>query len=182
LLDVEAEEPDSIKTWLSDVNAAPHGGESIARVLQRIATWLDLRIGDDGHGIAVTHAAVVRGAILHAVGAPAQSFWHIDVGPLSVPELRNDGFRWRWRDQPDMQISRIRLSDKTSRLHPRHVVPKPAQAYEPEVPVKVREWISPALASAQTIYNWNDFRSERSAPAILFPTLGFEGGGCSVRI
>jgi antirestriction protein ArdC len=32
----------------------------------------------------------------------------------------------------DMQISRIRLSDKTSRLHPRHVVPKSAQAYEPE--------------------------------------------------
>src|SRR5713226_3144074 len=27
--------------------------------------------------------------------------------------------------EPDMQISRIRLSDKTSRLHPRHVVPKP---------------------------------------------------------
>jgi hypothetical protein len=49
--------------------------------------------------------------------------------------------------EPDRQISRIRLSDKTSRLHPRHVVPKPAQAYEPEVPVKVREWISTALAS-----------------------------------
>src|SRR5260370_27810828 len=49
--------------------------------------------------------------------------------------------------EPDMQISRIRLSDKPSRLHPRHVVPKPAQAYEPEVPVKVREWISPALTS-----------------------------------
>jgi hypothetical protein len=46
-----------------------------------------------------------------------------------------------------MQISRIRLSDKTSRLHPRHVVPKPAQAYEIEVPVKVLEWIAPALAS-----------------------------------
>ena len=27
--------------------------------------------------------------------------------------------------EPDVQISRIRLSDKTSRLHPRHVVPKP---------------------------------------------------------
>jgi putative ABC transport system substrate-binding protein len=36
----------------------------------------------------------------------------------------------------DLQISRIRLSDRTSRLHPRHVVPKPAQAYETEVPVK----------------------------------------------
>src|SRR3981189_473626 len=48
--------------------------------------------------------------------------------------------------EPDMQISRIRLSDKTSRLHPRHLVPKPAQTYEPEVPVQVREWIAPALA------------------------------------
>jgi transposase len=35
----------------------------------------------------------------------------------------------------DLWISHIRLSDKTSRLHPRHVVPKPAQAHEPEVPV-----------------------------------------------
>src|SRR5208337_4011855 len=42
---------------------------------------------------------------------------------------------------------RIRLSDKTSRLRPRHVVPKPAQTYEPEVPVEVREWIAPAPAS-----------------------------------
>src|SRR5882724_12154643 len=49
--------------------------------------------------------------------------------------------------EPDMRSYRIRLSDKTSRLHPRHVVPEPGQAYEPEVPVKVREWISPALAS-----------------------------------
>jgi hypothetical protein len=37
--------------------------------------------------------------------------------------------------EPDVQISRIRLSDKTSRLRPRHVVAKPGQAYEPEVPV-----------------------------------------------
>src|SRR5712672_4468397 len=50
-----------------------------------------------------------------------------------------------------MRISRIRLSDKTSRLRPRHVVPKLAQAYEPEVPVKVREWISSALASPDLV-------------------------------
>ena len=53
--------------------------------------------------------------------------------------------------EPDMQISRIRLSDKTSRLRPRHVVPKPAQTYEPEVPVEVREWIAPALASPDLV-------------------------------
>src|ERR1700720_2494388 len=53
--------------------------------------------------------------------------------------------------EPDMKISRIRLSDKTSRLPPRHVVPKPAQAHESEVPVKVREWIRPALASPDLV-------------------------------
>ena len=53
--------------------------------------------------------------------------------------------------EPDMQISRIRLSDKPSRLRPRHVVPKRGQAYEPKVPVKVREWIVPALASSDLV-------------------------------
>jgi hypothetical protein len=60
--------------------------------------------------------------------------------------------------EPDMQISPIRLSDKTSRLRPRLVVAKPAQTYEPEVPVKVREWIGPALVSP-------DFVLEPQPPA-----------------
>ena len=44
--------------------------------------------------------------------------------------------------EPDRRIYRIRLSDKTSRLHPRRAAPKLGQAYEPEVLVEVREWIS----------------------------------------
>src|SRR6476646_11641452 len=50
-----------------------------------------------------------------------------------------------------MQIYRIRLSDKTSRLHPRRAATKLCQPYEPEVPVKVREWIAPALASSDLV-------------------------------
>src|ERR1700687_5843672 len=50
-----------------------------------------------------------------------------------------------------MQIPSSRPSNKTPRLRPRHVVPKPAQTYEPEVPIKVREWISPALASPDLV-------------------------------
>src|SRR5262249_17161292 len=50
-----------------------------------------------------------------------------------------------------MQICRIRLSDKTSRLHPRRAATKLGQAYEPEMPVKMREWIAPALASADLL-------------------------------
>jgi hypothetical protein len=55
--------------------------------------------------------------------------------------------------EPDMQISCIRLSDKTSRLRPRHVVPKPAQTYEPEVPVEVREWIRRSTATPRSCYS-----------------------------
>jgi hypothetical protein len=37
-------------------------------------------------------------------------------------------------DQADVQISRIRLSDKTSRLRPRLAAPTRGQAYEPVMP------------------------------------------------
>src|SRR6516165_4719975 len=53
--------------------------------------------------------------------------------------------------EPDRQFSRIRLSDKTSRLRPRLVAPERGQTYEPMVPVKVREWIGPALASPDLV-------------------------------
>lgn len=97
LRDVEAEEPEAIAMWLTDVTAAPHGGESFANVRRRIAAWLDQRIGENGHGVVVTHAAIIRCAILHAIGAPEPSFWHIDIAPSSSTELRHDGSRWRWR-------------------------------------------------------------------------------------
>src|SRR3981189_3758910 len=49
--------------------------------------------------------------------------------------------------EPDMQICRIRLSDKTSRLHPRRAATKLCQPYEPAMPVEAREWMAPALVS-----------------------------------
>jgi len=47
--------------------------------------------------------------------------------------------------EPDRRIYRIRLSDKTSRLHPRLATTKLGQAYEPEVLVN---WLPPAFAGA----------------------------------
>src|SRR5882757_8181772 len=64
--------------------------------------------------------------------------------------------------EPDMQIFRIRLSDKTSRLHPRRAATKPCQAYEPEVPVKVREWIAPALTSPELVLEPQQSRPQES--------------------
>ena len=53
--------------------------------------------------------------------------------------------------EPDMQISRIRLSDKTSRFHPRLTTTKLCQTYETIVPVEMRQRISPTSASSDFV-------------------------------
>jgi broad specificity phosphatase PhoE len=97
LVDLQIEEPEAVASWLGDPAAAPHGGESILDVLHRVAGWLDERRRDAGHGIAVTHPAVIRAAIIHVIGAPPQAFWRIDVEPLSRTDLRRNGDRWTVR-------------------------------------------------------------------------------------
>jgi broad specificity phosphatase PhoE len=92
--DVHAREPDDVSAWLSDPAAAPHGGESILALLARVADWLGDEQTHHARTIAVTHAAVIRAAIVTAIGAPPASFWRIDLAPLSVTRLSGAGGRW----------------------------------------------------------------------------------------
>ncbi|HEY4074701.1 MAG TPA: histidine phosphatase family protein [Herbaspirillum sp.] len=106
LAEVGAAEPAALAAWSSDPVAepAPHGGESFNAVLARVGAWLDM-LGDadsavgspvTGSVIAVTHAPVVRAAIVHAIGAVPQTFSRIEVAPLSVVELRHSKRGWTW--------------------------------------------------------------------------------------
>jgi hypothetical protein len=52
-----------------------------------------------------------------------------------------------------VRISRPALSDKTSRLRPRHVVSKPGQTHEPEGLVQVREWIAANAIRGSQIFD-----------------------------
>jgi broad specificity phosphatase PhoE len=97
LVDLASSEPEALGAWLSDPCAAPHGGESIAEVIQRVENWLDLQARDKGSVVAVAHPAVMRAAFIHAVGAPMAAFWRIDVGPLSRLGMSHDGRRWALR-------------------------------------------------------------------------------------
>ena len=96
-LEVEKREPKEIEQWLSDPTSAPHGGESVAQVIQRVSEWLITVRQLRGRIAAVSHPAVVRAAIVAAIEANPGSFWRIDVGPLSVVELRSNGERWALR-------------------------------------------------------------------------------------
>ena len=95
--DIAAGVPDAFAAWLSDADAAPHGGESVAALLARTRSFLAQQIGAEGTLVAVTHAPVIRAAVVAALAAPVESFWRIDVAPLAGLRLHGDGKHWRLR-------------------------------------------------------------------------------------
>ena len=94
LADIDAADPDAARAWMTDPDSAPHGGESLAAFAGRVAGWLDAQAQRSGNAVAVTHAGVVKGALVHALGAPIESFWRIDVAPLAITELHGHDGRW----------------------------------------------------------------------------------------
>ncbi|WP_322419141.1 histidine phosphatase family protein [Mesorhizobium huakuii] len=92
--DLQARQPGDIAAWRSDPNAAPHGGESLADVARRASELMDRLMVEPGHTIALTHAGVIRSAIVHVLGAPLAACWKIDIEPLSITDFRSDGRRW----------------------------------------------------------------------------------------
>ncbi|MFE0918627.1 histidine phosphatase family protein [Streptomyces nigra] len=98
--EVAAGDGAGLAQWMSDPEAAPHGGESVAQLCARIAAWMDGLPDDAGRVVAVVEQAVARAALLHALGAPRQSFWRIDVPPLSAVQLTGRSGRWNLRIAP----------------------------------------------------------------------------------
>lgn len=92
--DVLGRDPQGVATWLTDPTAAPHGGESLSSLMQRIAQWLDAEKVMDRRSIVVTHPSIVRAAVVHAIDASPRSFWRVDVGPLSITRLSGKDGRW----------------------------------------------------------------------------------------
>lgn len=93
---LQQHQPQALQAWLADPQAAPHGGESVAQLCERVAAWLDSVSQSPGHVLAVTHPLLIRAALLQVMQCPLASFNHIDVEPLSALELRFNG-RWRLR-------------------------------------------------------------------------------------
>jgi broad specificity phosphatase PhoE len=95
--EIAATDASGLASWLTDPEAAPHGGESVEQVCDRVAAWLDALPSDAGRMLAVVEQAVARAAVVHALGAPRQAFWRIDVPPLSTVELSGRTGRWNLR-------------------------------------------------------------------------------------
>lgn len=92
--DLQRLEPEALHAWLGDPDAAPHGGESVAQLSERVAAWLAALQTTSGHVVAVTHPFIIRAALMQVL--QGEAFHSIDVEPLAVVELRFFG-RWRLR-------------------------------------------------------------------------------------
>jgi broad specificity phosphatase PhoE len=92
--DLAEREPDAFAAWLGDPDAAPHGGESLAALMERTQAWLTQAMAREGATLAITHAAIVRAATVNALGAGSTSFARIDVAPLSLARLSGHAGRW----------------------------------------------------------------------------------------
>jgi broad specificity phosphatase PhoE len=95
LPEIEASDPDGLRSWFEDAEATPHKGESIAGLVDRVRRWLDRIRRTTGTTAAITHAGVVRAAVVVALDAPLAAFWRIDVAPLSLTELHTTEDGWR---------------------------------------------------------------------------------------
>jgi broad specificity phosphatase PhoE len=94
LEEVIAAEPAAGNAWMSDPDAAPHGGESLRAFASRVAEWLAAQATLDGGAVAITHGGVVKAAVVAALEAPIAAFWRVDATPLAVTELHAHGGRW----------------------------------------------------------------------------------------
>jgi broad specificity phosphatase PhoE len=94
LQQVMLKEPRKLMGWIKNPSSAPHGGETIQQVMDRVSSWMKDRIRDKGVTVAVAHASVIRAAVVHVIEAQLPSFWRIDISPLSRTELRTNGRRW----------------------------------------------------------------------------------------
>ncbi len=94
LAEIDALDRACVTAWMTDPDAAPHGGESLSSFAQRVGAWLDGQARLNGRAIAITHGGVVKAALVRALQAPLAAFWRIDVAPLAVTELHAHDGRW----------------------------------------------------------------------------------------
>jgi broad specificity phosphatase PhoE len=92
--EVGERDPACLRAWLQDPDVAPPGGESRTELRARVARFLRRANDERGGVVAVTHASVVRAAVVIALDAPPQAFWRVDVAPASVTELRRRDTGW----------------------------------------------------------------------------------------
>ena len=96
--EVREQEPENYQAWLNSTSYAPGGGESYDEASVRIDEALEKLVAEypGKKIIVVTHNGVIKTAVKLAMGAPADSVFHVDASPCSITSISiwpSDGLR-----------------------------------------------------------------------------------------
>ncbi len=92
--EIAANDPQLFRTWREDpAHVAFDGGETLDAVLTRWRAFAATLVDVSGDVLVVTHDAVVRSALLEAMGRPLEDFWRVHVENAAFAVLHGDGTR-----------------------------------------------------------------------------------------
>lgn len=88
-LEVAEKHPDELAAWFGDLDHAPGGGESFRSVEERVLAGLERVIeAHAGRTVAlVSHVTPIKTLVAHALGAPLESLYRMELQPASVTML-----------------------------------------------------------------------------------------------
>jgi broad specificity phosphatase PhoE/ribonuclease HI len=92
--------PDDLKAWLASLDVAPGGGESFRVVQERVLAALE-RLLAAHHGrtvVVVTHVTPIKVLVAHAVDAPLEAVFRMELSAASVTVLS-----W-YGERPSMRL------------------------------------------------------------------------------
>ncbi|HET6759442.1 MAG TPA: histidine phosphatase family protein, partial [Propionibacteriaceae bacterium] len=95
LADIAFQDAPAVEGWLHDPYAAPHGGESLAELINRVGGVLDDQPWPAGRSVIVVTPLVARAAAVHALGAPPEVIFRIDIAPLGRVLISRSDQIWR---------------------------------------------------------------------------------------
>ncbi|MFS4092275.1 histidine phosphatase family protein [Streptomyces sp. AF1A] len=92
--DIAAADPYGYSAWLTDPDAAPHGGETVRELCRRTAQWLGSLPAETGSTLAVVEPAVAQALLVNALAEPVRAFWRLRMAPLHTVSLTRRGGVW----------------------------------------------------------------------------------------
>lgn len=95
LADVGGTDPAGVRAWLTDPDAVPHGGESLAALVTRVGALAEAHPWPEGRSVVVVAPLVARALLVHALGASPAVLFRVDVAPLGRVLLSRAGAAWR---------------------------------------------------------------------------------------
>ncbi|MBI4534442.1 MAG: histidine phosphatase family protein, partial [Candidatus Melainabacteria bacterium] len=89
-LEIKKSQPELYSCWSANpIDNAPPGGESIAQLCRRTERKVqELLVSYEGSRlILVTHAGVIRGILVYALGIPVANFWRMSIPAGSITRV-----------------------------------------------------------------------------------------------